>query len=478
MTSLSIVFDERSKEAGYRLFVLDLLLTVLMFMVSFALREHWFAHNPADFESHLALLPVMLTVQSYLLYSSGVYRGLRVVSLFGYLWTMIRAVAIAIGLLLVIVFFLKANYVSRTLLLIFATMNIVALVGMRLVLIWWYCERSAATHDAGPLRILVVGTGLRAARLVELLRRNVEWGLEVVGFLDVPGTVASQPVVRGPILGTVADISEVLKHHVVDEVVVAVPRTLLSETQAIAEACEEEGVRLRFMADVFDLQVSRLRLVELGGVPLLTFEPVAQDEFMLLVKRLIDLALTLLTMPLVLPIMGLIAVLIKLESPGPVFFVQDRVGLHKRVFRMYKFRSMHVGAEERLKELEHLNEAEGPIFKIRNDPRVTRIGRFLRRTSLDELPQLFNVLKGDMSLVGPRPMSLRDVNLFDRGIQRKRFSVKPGLTCLWQISGRSNLPFSRWLELDLEYIERWSLWLDLKILFKTIPVVLRGSGAV
>jgi exopolysaccharide biosynthesis polyprenyl glycosylphosphotransferase len=472
-----IVYDEKSKEAAVRLFLLDALLTVLVFLGTFALRERWFAHNPADFEAHLALLPVLLAVQAYLLWAGGVYRRLRIASLFHYFWTVLRAVLIAVVAVLVLVFFVKATYVSRSFLLMFAFFDVVVLVAVRLALIAWYFARPAVLPDA-PMRVLVVGTGERAARLVELLRRNVEWGLEVVGFLDVASARPAQPAVRGRILGTVGDIAEVLKANVVDEVIVAVPRSLLDEAQAIAEACEEEGVRLRFMADVFELQVSRLRLVELGGVPLLTFEPVAQDEALLLAKRLFDLTLTLLAMPLVLPLMALIAVLIKLDSPGPVFFVQERVGLHKRTFRMYKFRSMYVDAEARMKELEHLNEAEGPIFKIRNDPRVTRLGRLLRRTSLDELPQLFNVLKGDMSLVGPRPMSLRDVNLFDRGIQRKRFSVKPGLTCLWQISGRSNLPFSRWLELDLEYIERWSLWLDLKILLKTIPAVLRGSGAV
>jgi lipopolysaccharide/colanic/teichoic acid biosynthesis glycosyltransferase len=182
-------------------------------------------------------------------------------------------------------------------------------------------------------------------------------------------------------------------------------------------------------------------------------------------------------MPFILPLLAIVAVAIKRDSPGPALFKQLRVGQNKRRFLLYKFRTMLDGSERMQNEVEHLNEAAGPIFKITNDPRVTRVGRILRRASLDELPQLFNVLRGEMSLVGPRPMSVRDVNLFDRGIQRKRFSVKPGLTCLWQVSGRSNLPFEKWLELDLWYIEHWSLLLDLKILLKTIPAVFRGTGA-
>jgi exopolysaccharide biosynthesis polyprenyl glycosylphosphotransferase len=218
-------------------------------------------------------------------------------------------------------------------------------------------------------------------------------------------------------------------------------------------------------------------LDEVDEVPLLTFEPVAQEEWKLLLKRAIDLGLTLAAMPVVLPLMAVVAGAIRLDSPGPVLFKQPRVGQNKRRFVLYKFRTMIEGSERLQGDLEHLNEAQGPIFKIANDPRVTRVGRILRRTSLDELPQLFNVLRGEMSLVGPRPMSLRDVSLFDRGVQRKRFSVRPGITCLWQVSGRSNLPFSKWLELDLWYIEHWSLLLDLKMLLRTIPAVLRGTGA-
>jgi lipopolysaccharide/colanic/teichoic acid biosynthesis glycosyltransferase len=160
-----------------------------------------------------------------------------------------------------------------------------------------------------------------------------------------------------------------------------------------------------------------------------------------------------------------------------VFFIQERVGLNKRRFRLYKFRTMVADAEERRREIEHLNEASGPVFKIRNDPRCTPVGKFLRKTSIDELPQLFNVLKGDMSLVGPRPLPVRDYQGFDQDWQRRRFSVRPGITCLWQINGRSSTPFEKWMELDMEYIDRWSLGLDFKILAKTIPAVLKGAGA-
>ena len=177
------------------------------------------------------------------------------------------------------------------------------------------------------------------------------------------------------------------------------------------------------------------------------------------------------------PVFLIVAILIKLEMSGPVFFVQDRVGLNKRRFRMYKFRTMIGDAEKRQSELESLNEADGPVFKIKNDPRVTRLGKFLRKASIDELPQLLNVLMGDMSLVGPRPLPMRDYHGFDQDWVRRRFSVRPGITCLWQVNGRSSVSFKEWMELDLHYIDHWSFWLDVKLLAKTIPAVVRGTGA-
>jgi exopolysaccharide biosynthesis polyprenyl glycosylphosphotransferase len=459
------------------LFLLDMLVTSAVFLFAYWFREFFFSRNPADFTSHLALLPFILVPLGFLMRHYGAYRGLRVASFLDFAWIVMRALAISLIILFTSLFLLKVEYASRAFLVLFGAFNFAVLLAIRAGLIWWYFRRSIERGE-NYMKVLIIGTGDRAMRISQTLKQHSEWGIDVIGYLDTKSSNVGAKVQGATVLGTVEQIGEILKQRVVDEVIVAVPRSQIKDAQEIADACEEEGVKLRLMADVFDLQVSRTQLVDLGGIPLLTFEPVAQDEEMLIVKRIVDLALTLSCMPLLLPLMTIAAIAIKLDSPGPVFFTQERVGLRKRVFRMYKFRSMQQGSEQKLKEIEHLNEAQGPIFKITNDPRVTRVGRFLRRTSIDELPQLINVIRGHMSLVGPRPMSLRDVNLFDKGAQRKRFSVRPGLTCLWQISGRSNLPFSEWLRLDLAYIDNWSLWLDFKILFRTIPVVLKGSGAV
>ena len=196
-----------------------------------------------------------------------------------------------------------------------------------------------------------------------------------------------------------------------------------------------------------------------------------------LVKRTLDVFLSLVLLIILAPLFFFIVFLIKVTSQGPVFFIQERMGLSKRRLRLYKFRTMISDAEQQLSQLENLNEASGPVFKIKNDPRITPIGKFLRKTSIDEFPQLINVLKGDMSMVGPRPLPLRDYNGFDQDWQRRRFSVRPGITCIWQVDGRSDISFEKWMELDVQYIDHWSLWLDFKILAKTIPAVLKGSGA-
>ncbi len=377
--------------------------------------------------------------------------------------------------LLVVVFLLKLDKVSRAVILTFAVGAPVALILLRRFIVWWYISRQVGVTE-NHLRVLIVGSGRRARLLADQLTRSSEWGVHIVGFLDPTGESAGRRA-TDEILGHADDISQALRDNVVEDVIVAVPRSMLNSVQQIIDACQEEGVRLRFMADIYDFEAARIRLNLVNGIPLLGFEPVARQESALLAKRIFDLVVTLAVLVFLLPVLAMVAIIIKLDSPGPVLFTQERVGLHKRKFPMYKFRSMVADAEDRMKDIEHLNEASGPNFKIKNDPRITRFGRFIRKSSIDELPQLFNVLLGDMSLVGPRPMSNRDVDLFDKGLQRKRFSVRPGITCLWQISGRSDLAFDDWLKLDLKYIEQRSFWLDIKILLLTIPVVFGGRGA-
>jgi exopolysaccharide biosynthesis polyprenyl glycosylphosphotransferase len=470
------MFEEKTNRLRSVTTLIDVGLTVLVFLVSYSLHDEYLADNQASFLSHIALLPLIVAIWGFFLSVFGAYRTPRLTSRFDFAWSVTRAVGVGLVLLITLLFLLKIQYVSRAIIITFAFLDLIALIAVRLWIVWYF--RRALQMGKSFLEVLIIGTGNRAIRLAKSLRENSEWGLHIVGHLDPDPNRVGSMVNGSSVLGTIEDISAVLKGHVIDEVILAIPRAMIPDVDKIAYACEEEGVRLRMMADVFDVHVARMSLVELGTIPLLTLEPIAHEEWKVFVKRTMDFLLTLMAMPILLPVLGVIAIAVKLDSKGPVFFIQQRVGQNKRQFSMYKFRTMVEGAEQMLKNIEHLNEAEGPIFKIANDPRVTKVGRILRKTSLDELPQLLNVLNGDMSLVGPRPMSLRDVDLFDQGIQRKRFSVKPGITCLWQVSGRSSLPFTRWLELDIYYIENWSLGLDIKILLKTIPVVLKGTGAV
>jgi exopolysaccharide biosynthesis polyprenyl glycosylphosphotransferase len=242
--------------------------------------------------------------------------------------------------------------------------------------------------------------------------------------------------------------------------------------------CEREGVEVWLLADFFKTQVSRTSLDEFMGRPTLVFRSAPEASWQRVAKDFIDVLGALALVVLLLPVMALIALLIRLTSRGPILFRQQRSGLHGRPFNMLKFRTMVTNAEQLKQELAALNEMSGPVFKVTNDPRVTKVGRWLRRWSFDELPQLFNVLRGEMSLVGPRPLPVAEVERFDDPADRRRLSVKPGLTCLWQVGGRNDVrSFKDWVRLDLEYIDHWSLWLDLKILLRTIPAVLRGTGA-
>jgi exopolysaccharide biosynthesis polyprenyl glycosylphosphotransferase len=269
-----------------------------------------------------------------------------------------------------------------------------------------------------------------------------------------------------------------LHEHSVNGVILSAKHTLFGQVEKVIQACELEGVEVWLLADFFKTEISQTSLDEFHGRPMLIFRSTPEESWQSVGKKAVDILgavalLAIFSVPMV-----VMAVLIRMTSPGPVLFRQQRAGLNGQPFTMLKFRSMVTDAEQRKHELEILNEMRGPVFKVTNDPRITRVGRVLRRKSLDELPQLVNVLRGEMSLVGPRPLPVDEVQRFDDLAHRRRLSVKPGITCLWQVSGRNNVQdFRDWVRLDLEYIDNWSLWLDFKILLRTIPVVLLGTGA-
>jgi exopolysaccharide biosynthesis polyprenyl glycosylphosphotransferase len=268
-----------------------------------------------------------------------------------------------------------------------------------------------------------------------------------------------------------------LEREVVDEIIFAISQEELKGMEGLFLLCEERGITARLAINFFPHVIAKTHLEELDGLPLLTFTTTPRNELLLILRRIFDFGGSLGLIVIFAPVFLLITLLIRLDSPGPIIYRQVRCGRNGRRFTFYKFRSMVQRAAERQSDLARYNEMNGPVFKMKRDPRVTRVGRFLRKTSLDELPQLINVLRGEMSFVGPRPPLPEEVEKYE-GWQRRRLSMKPGITGLWQVRGRNRIDFDQWMKLDLEYIDNWSLWLDFKILLKTIPVVLSGKGAM
>lgn len=335
-------------------------------------------------------------------------------------------------------------------------------------------------HSGRNLRyMLIVGSNRRAIQFANKITAKKELGYIISGFVDDHWEGIKKIKKFGhKIVSDLKGFQKYINEHVVDEVVIVLPiKSYYYETLNIATICEQQGIIVRFIPSIFDLELARSKVESFEGDYVITFFTGHYDDYRLYIKRIFDFIVASILFVFCAPILLIIAILIKITSPGPVFFIQDRVGLNKRRFKLYKFRTMIPDAEKKQAELEALNEQDGPVFKIKNDPRLTKIGHILRKTSIDELPQLINVLKGDMSLVGPRPLPVRDYKGFNIDWHRRRFSVRPGVTCLWQANGRNNITFAEWMELDMEYIDTWSLKLDMKILAKTLPAVLKGTGA-
>ncbi len=401
--------------------------------------------------------------------SIWLYRSKRLSKGSDELFDVIRAVGFCTAILATLILLAEWQIFPKRFILIFAAASFLLMLTLRMI------KRSVLKQfrlRGRNLRsVVVIGAGERGRKMVRLIEQAPEIGYQFLGFvddLDEPG-----------VLGGLKDFERVLAENVIDEVFICLPiKTFYDRMEIIAQAAEDQGIIVRVHSDLFNLRLARAVTGEICNAPILSLHAPLRKDWQSMMKTTIDCVSASMLLVALSPLMVLIALFVKLTSPGAVFFIQERVGFNKRLFKMYKFRTMVSNAEALQSSLESLNEAGGPVFKIKNDPRITKIGRFLRKTSLDELPQLFNVLSGDLSLVGPRPLPLRDFEKFEELWFNRRFSVKPGITCIWQISGRSETSFDDWIRQDLEYIDSWSLKLDLKILFMTIPVVLRGTGAM
>jgi exopolysaccharide biosynthesis polyprenyl glycosylphosphotransferase len=407
------------------------------------------------------------------------YRADRLVALNTQIKNLLKATSLASFWLMVIsAAFSVKSFNILNILIFFVAVTLVGIVSrlfLRVLLL------SARRSGYNYRFLMVIGTSERAQRLTERIEQKPELGYKIVGFVaESPEEAAHWSAPEGrdwKVLGTLDRLREILTQERVDELIVCLSlNARFSDNLTIVRHARDLGIVVRIVPYFEDAAILRsMHVEEFEEEHIITLFR-EQMLLQLFFKRILDTAIALTVLAITFPVLLVVAILIKLTSPGPVFFVQNRVGMNQRQFKLYKFRSMVVDAEARKAELVHLNERDGPAFKIENDPRITRIGRFLRKTSIDELPQLFNVLSGEMSLVGPRPPLPEEVRKYE-WLFRKRLSVKPGITCIWQISGRNNVSFDRWMQMDHEYIENWSVWLDLQILAKTIPAVLTSKGA-
>jgi exopolysaccharide biosynthesis polyprenyl glycosylphosphotransferase len=472
------MLKQRANIVSFVLLFADLVAVVVAFYASFLVRDSYLSPQLGPMlrsGRYPALLYVSLPLWGGLLYFSKLYESQRTRSFLDESWKILSASAIGTLLLMAGVFAIKAAFVSRIVVGAFGLTACLILLVERLLVRW--AAKSIRRHGYNSRNILLVGTGRRAREIADSIERNKQWGLRLLGYVsDNPDTRMTH-VRQTPVLGSVADLPRLLNEQVIDELIFAVSRKKLEGLEPVFLLCEEQGIQTRVAVNFFPHMIAKVHMEDFDGIPFLTFTTTPHNELHLMAKRLFDVGVTLLLMPILLPLSLLIVLGILITSGGPVLFGQTRVGLNGRQFRLYKFRSMRIDAEQTQGDLAHLNEMDGPVFKMKNDPRVTPFGRFLRLTSLDELPQFYNVLCGNMSIVGPRPQLREEVAQYERW-HRRRLSMRPGLTCLWQINGRNTITdFRKWIELDLHYIDNWSLKLDLKICARTLMVVLLGRGA-
>ncbi len=455
-----VPFHRRILLNGFKLF--DLLIMAFSFALATSA-----VYYRIDAVSFLQFLSMRVKVQNFVMFVGfllvwhiifslfDLYHSRRLSTRWGEIINVIKATSVGTLAIFVGASLFRVQMVAPVFLAVFWATSTMIAGSARLILRFWLAH---IRHRGRNLRdVLVVGTNPRAVWFAEKMKTKPELGYRITGFVDDAWAgIEEFRKTDYAVVGNLNDLPLLLRDRVVDEVVIGLPiESFYTKISEIVAHCEEQGIIVRLISEIFNPTLAKLRTEEFEDGSIITFYTGAMHGWPVLVKSALDFSLSVVLLIILAPLFLVIALLIKATSSGPVFFIQERVGLNKRNFRLYKFRTMIADAEQKLSEMEYLNEVSGPVFKIKNDPRITPIGKYLRRTSIDELPQLINVLKGEMSLVGPRALPLRDCDGFDQDSHRRRFSVRPGITCLWQVSGRSKLSFDNWLRLDHKYIDDW-----------------------
>lgn len=447
----------------------DIIVIILTFIISYLITKNYV--NLFELKEYSWILIVYIPVWLFLMGNTRIYEKIVFFNYDKILRIVLVSAIISDLFLAAMIFFVKETVFSRTLYVIFCALIVLTLLIEKFIYKFAAMEKHMSLQRVS--RVVIVGTPRVARKFTEYVQKN-NVNINILGYVKV-----KDKSIKGHVeLGSIENLDEIIKENAVDEVIFALPKDYLGEVEKYVLMCEEMGITVRMLLDLYDLKIAKTYLSNVGTLPMLTFDTVSLNQAELFLKRLMDIVGASIGILLTGVIALFTVIAIKLESPGPAIFAQNRVGLNGRTFKLYKFRSMCVDAEKKKEELMKYNQIEGGLmFKMKNDPRITKVGGFIRKTSIDELPQFINVLKGEMSLVGTRPPTVDEVSKYEN-YQRRRISIKPGMTGLWQVSGRSSImDFDEVVRLDTKYIDEWSIFLDIKIILKTFLVVFKKRGA-